>query len=679
MRILMTALTAGLVAGPLAAQQVMWPKPERTSFREAGSEVAITRVGGYPVVDVVVNGQMYRFALEMGGSFFGVSTRLAEALGLTVVPVADAGAGGPRATTVVDSVQLGGVVFYDVRAAVTDLFSARDWDGIVSPPLLRDVLYTLDLRNNRLRLERGALPAVDGRTVLSISRLDRGGRIDFPVDLGGVVVDPVIDTQSLFDVTIADSLERVLRLAAAPISIGQASGPSQGTFDLRAARLAGEAHLGATSLLSLPLIFRDRAGPVAGISFLEQFVITIDDANGRIRIVPHDTPVRFPIASWEQPGNQVARAAQSASTGRYMLGLRTSGMPSTVVSVEPGSNIARAGIRVGDVLLEVAGVAIERMTATDWQRVLNDGTPVRLVLARAGQRYEIDVTPIAREDALPQEALPQAAPSSQRQASVPAQSAQQLTVRAEIEQLNQSLMAAWQRNDAPAIAAHYSDDARIRGPAGHDVAGRANIDRYWRQFQTQGRTWTLQLLEAGGTPELAYQFGRSTISGGVRSQTVDFVGVWQRQPNGELKLAIDHWLPVTATQATPAAVAADAERVRELDAQWAHAYVVHDTALAGALLADNLVVMSGNGTLRDRQAELGDVRARAGLVMDYFRTRDVTVRMHGETAVVSGRAEWSFTSNGRRSGTARRYVAMYVRGGTLGWRMLALHLTGAGT
>jgi hypothetical protein len=390
------ALAAGLAAAAAEAQTMNWPKPERTSFRQAASEVVITRIGGYPVVDITVNGRPFRFALETGGAFFGVSARLAKELGLTVTP-APAESMGPRATTTVDSVQIGGAVLFNQRAVVTEMFDARGWDGIVSPPLLRDVLYTLDLRNNRLRLERGALPAVDQRTVLAISRTDRGNRIAFPIQLGNDTVHPVLDTQALLDLVIADSIEHVLGLVAPPVSIGQASGPSQGTFTLRGARVSDRAFVGAIAIDSLPVIFRNRPGPLVGVAFLEEFVVTVDDVNGRIRFVPHHTPVRFATASWERQGDRVARAAQQGSRGRYMLGLRTSGTPSTVIAVEAGSNIENAGIRVGDVLLEVGKTPVERMTPEDWQRVLTDGTPVPLTLARDGARYETRVSPILRQ------------------------------------------------------------------------------------------------------------------------------------------------------------------------------------------------------------------------------------------------------------------------------------------
>ena len=116
-------------------------------------------------------------------------------------------------------------------------------------------------------------------------------------------------------------------------------------------------------------------------------------------------------------------------------------------------------------------------------------------------------------------------------------------LRAEVEQLNDSMVAAFQRGDPLAVAAHYTDDARIISSGGSAVEGRAAIDAYWKGFPSQGRTWTLDVLDVGGTRDLVYQYGRSTISGGSRSQTVMWIGIWRRQGDGRLKLAVDYWMP----------------------------------------------------------------------------------------------------------------------------------------
>ena len=124
-----------------------------------------------------------------------------------------------------------------------------------------------------------------------------------------------------------------------------------------------------------------------------------------------------------------------------------------------------------------------------------------------------------------------------------------------------------------------------------------------------------------------------------------------------------------------AAGAQDPERtLRGLDSAWARAYATHDTATALQLFAENIVVTSVSGAQKDRAGELADVHRSPGIQMEYFRTSDVKVRIHDAAAVVTGLAEWKYTANAQVSNPKRRYTAFYVRGGPLGWRMVALHM-----
>jgi ketosteroid isomerase-like protein len=138
------------------------------------------------------------------------------------------------------------------------------------------------------------------------------------------------------------------------------------------------------------------------------------------------------------------------------------------------------------------------------------------------------------------------------------------------------------------------------------------------------------------------------------------------------------WVIAVATLISTARVAGAqnaADRVRQLDSAWARTYAVHDTVLARSLLADDIVITSTNGTLKTREQEIADVRPAAGLKMDYFRTVDAQVRVFADqSAVVTGLAEWSFQMNGRTNAVRRRYTSVYVRGGPLGWKMVALHI-----
>ena len=114
-----------------------------------------------------------------------------------------------------------------------------------------------------------------------------------------------------------------------------------------------------------------------------------------------------------------------------------------------------------------------------------------------------------------------------------------------------------------------------------------------------------------------------------------------------------------------------------LDSAWARSYAVHDTALAQAIFASDLMVVGGNGSLKSREGELRDIRPQAGLRMHYFRTKNVTVRCYTAACAVVGVAEWEFEFNGKVDATRRRYSAAWVRGGPLGWQMVTLHISAA--
>jgi ketosteroid isomerase-like protein len=116
------------------------------------------------------------------------------------------------------------------------------------------------------------------------------------------------------------------------------------------------------------------------------------------------------------------------------------------------------------------------------------------------------------------------------------------------------------------------------------------------------------------------------------------------------------------------------DSVGMLDSRWAYAYTSHDTTFAKRLFANDLVVTSMAGTLKDKEGELNDVRPAPDVKMEYFKTDSVRVRVYGNAAVVTGVAEWRFTYHAQVSTNRRRYTAVYTRGGPLGWRMVGLHL-----
>ena len=133
-------------------------------------------------------------------------------------------------------------------------------------------------------------------------------------------------------------------------------------------------------------------------------------------------------------------------------------------------------------------------------------------------------------------------------------------LRAEVERANQAMMKAFERGDFLAVARFYTDDARIIGPGGQRVTGREAIDAYWTSMSAEGeggegRAWKLEVLEVGGDAQTPYQVGRSTLSStsvsGRREMVSEFVGIWKRQPSGDLKLYIDIWHPAAGMDGAP--------------------------------------------------------------------------------------------------------------------------------
>ena len=116
--------------------------------------------------------------------------------------------------------------------------------------------------------------------------------------------------------------------------------------------------------------------------------------------------------------------------------------------------------------------------------------------------------------------------------------------KATIEKLNDVWAAAFNKGDAAAVAALYTEDAYVLPPGSEMVKGRAAIEAFWRQAAQQ---LTAAKLTAGDVlplgPEAAREIGTVTLK--TRSQPPQevvgkYVVVW-RKTGGDWKLAADIW------------------------------------------------------------------------------------------------------------------------------------------
>lgn len=390
---------------PAASQEGGSPfsGPARTALASSSVEVPLTKAGAFYFADVRMNGRPFRFTVETGAGFFGISARAAQALGLRVDSV-EVTPGYRAPVAVVDSLTVSGATFQTLTARVVPAFDDAGFDGIISIPVLRQVLATLDLGSSRLVLERGSLPAPNGRDVFAFAGLDRGRRVDFEMSLGGVTVPAVLDTRSYIPLVVPDSLESALRLNSAPRFVGNAMGPSLGTFTLRGARLAADLRFGSFGVQRPAILFRNRPGVVVGVPFMEQFAITIDQQARRIRfarrepgalavIPPQDwETTQAPAAGARGPAPRVAGATPTARP----MGFNLMGAPGgelAVTNLVPGSTAERAGIRNGDRVVEFDGTPVAAMSPAIFRAAVAKGTPVKVVVQREGGRVEFMIQP----------------------------------------------------------------------------------------------------------------------------------------------------------------------------------------------------------------------------------------------------------------------------------------------
>jgi uncharacterized protein (TIGR02246 family) len=116
--------------------------------------------------------------------------------------------------------------------------------------------------------------------------------------------------------------------------------------------------------------------------------------------------------------------------------------------------------------------------------------------------------------------------------------------KATIQKLNDAWTAAFNKGDAAAVAAMYTEDAYVLPPGAEIQKGRPAIEALWRQAVQQlgdAKLTTIDMLALG--PSAAREIG--TVSLKTKSQPPqEIVGkyaVFWRKVGGKWKLATDIW------------------------------------------------------------------------------------------------------------------------------------------
>jgi CubicO group peptidase (beta-lactamase class C family)/ketosteroid isomerase-like protein len=111
-----------------------------------------------------------------------------------------------------------------------------------------------------------------------------------------------------------------------------------------------------------------------------------------------------------------------------------------------------------------------------------------------------------------------------------------------VEEYNRKAIEAFKKGDLLAVARQYADDATIYFPRGKQARGRKAIDQMWTSVKGP-KDWKLEAIEVGGTREVIYEVGKSSLTtevdGKESTYVCDYVVVWKRQPDGTYRVHTD--------------------------------------------------------------------------------------------------------------------------------------------
>ncbi|MFN2491521.1 MAG: nuclear transport factor 2 family protein [Pyrinomonadaceae bacterium] len=119
------------------------------------------------------------------------------------------------------------------------------------------------------------------------------------------------------------------------------------------------------------------------------------------------------------------------------------------------------------------------------------------------------------------------------------------------------------------------------------------------------------------------------------------------------------------------------QEVLALNKIWADSVTKGDSAALDRLFADDIVVISGSGKVRDKSGEIKDAAGPPDPEFAWVQpltTEDMRVRIYNDAAVVTGIAKWGFKYKGQAVNNERRYTHVYVKQKGR-WRMVTQQMS----
>jgi predicted aspartyl protease len=333
-------------------------------------------------VNVMVNGHgPFRVMVDTGCSVTLVSPELAEAVGAAVsdpeenIVVAQNALGNPTDVqrVVLGSIDLGGVHFEGVLAAISDTFDefsavhGRRVDGALGFPLFHDLYLGLDFPNHRILLGNqwpANVPAI--RAGLPV--IEQAGTPFVQVQVQGRPVDVMIDTGANHALHLTSELASAFQWKVEPRagSLVAAVGETGREW---IGRLAGSLLLGGIEQVE-PTAVISAGPPSLGLRSLQSFCVIFHQSENMVWFCGPGTA----------PLEPTAERSIGLSLYSDLGGWRVAG-------VIPGSPAEQAHVAAGSLVTQVQGRPAMSWTRDQMQQWIESHADVALVVASdAGER-----------------------------------------------------------------------------------------------------------------------------------------------------------------------------------------------------------------------------------------------------------------------------------------------------
>lgn len=246
-------------------------------------------IDGRIYVHARVNGRgPFRCAIDTGASGLGrVDSSLVATLGLTLrppIPNSDGVTTAEADTTMVDSIDVGGLSRRDLRVITRDYNSRMSPEsalsGIIAREFFADGLLVIDYPRKLLSFGTRLSLSPEQNGVL---RYDRPFRV--PVSIGAVQAEGNLDTGANVAFVLPQALfDKVSGTPAAPAARGQLA---NGTVDTMRATVHGPFRIGEATLSDVEVRVSARYPELlVGAHALQRFVVLIDQRSNSISVCP---------------------------------------------------------------------------------------------------------------------------------------------------------------------------------------------------------------------------------------------------------------------------------------------------------------------------------------------------------------------------------------------------------